>query len=153
MATPTVVDSVVTNPGGTGSTIVPTLPSHQAEDVIEIFVGKTGNVTISPPANWTIKHQSTVGTSSNGLVGILLYRRVLSTDTLPLPSPTINLGATVTRGAIALAKRGADIENVYNSASWGATNTTTGTANPIRPPSAPALAIQFIVVVAADDSA
>lgn len=135
MATPTTVASVVTNPGGTGSSIVPTLPTHAAGDVIEIFVGKTGNVTITAPANWTIRHQSTVGTSSNGLVGILLYRRVLSTDTLPLPSPTINLGATVTRGAIVLTKRGADIENVYNSASWGATNTTTGTANPIRPPS------------------
>lgn len=133
MATPITVASVVTNPGGTGSTIVPVLPSHQADDVIEIFVGKTGNVAWSAPAGWTIKHQSTVGTSSNGTVGTLLYRRVLSTDSLPLPNPTCNLGATVTRGAIAITKRGADTESVYNSASWGATSTTTGTANPIRP--------------------
>lgn len=133
MATPITVASVVTNPGGTGSNIVPTLPSHQADDVIEIFVGKTGNVAWSAPAGWTIKHQSIVGTSSNGTVGTLLYRRVLSTDSLPLPNPTCNLGATVTRGAIAITKRGADTESVYNSASWGATSTTTGTANPIRP--------------------
>lgn len=133
MATPTTVASVVTNPGGTGSNIVPTLPSHQAGDVIEIFVGKTGNVSWTAPSGWTIKHQSIIGTSSNGTVGTLLHRRVLSTDTLPLPSPTCNLGATVTRAAIALTKRGADIESVYNSPSWAATSTTTGTANPVRP--------------------
>lgn len=135
MAFATVVAPVVTNPGGTGSSIVPTLPSgHQANDVIEIWVEKTGVVTFGAPANWTLRHQLAVGSSSNGTTGTLLYRKVLDTDSLPLPSPTVNLGATVTRHAIAIIKRGADVENVYNSAPWAATGITSGTSNPIRPP-------------------
>jgi hypothetical protein len=134
VATPVTQASVATNPGGTGTTIVPTLPTHAVNDVVEIFVGNTGNVTWTAPAGWTRKHQSTVGTSSTGLVGTLLYRRVLSGDTLPLSSPTCSLGATVTRSAVALTIRGSDVEGVYTLPEWAATNTTTGTANPVRPP-------------------
>lgn len=135
MPTPTTHNSVVTNPGGTGTTIVPTLSTHAAGDVLEIFVGNTGNVAWTAPAGWTRRHQSTVGTSANGQVGTLLYRRVLSGDTLPLASPTCTLGATVTRGAICATRRGSDVEGVYTLPEWASTNTTTGTANPVRPPS------------------
>ena len=135
MPTPTTFNSVVTNPSGTGTTIVPTLPTHDVGDVIEILVGNTGNTTWTAPAGWTRRHQSTVGNSSTGQVGTLLIRRVLSGDTLPLASPTCTLGATVTRGAIAITRRGADVEGVYTLPEWAATNTTTGTSNPIRPPS------------------
>jgi hypothetical protein len=145
VATPVTQASVATNPGGTGTTIVPTLPTHAAGDVIEIFVGNTGNVTWTAPAGWTRKHQSTVGTSSTGLVGTLLYRRVLSGDTLPLSSPTCSLGATVTRSAVALTIRGSDVEGVYTLPEWAATNTTTGTANPVRPPTVVTPAPEMLV--------
>lgn len=135
MATPIIFASVVTNPGGTGSAIVPTLSTHAAGDVLEIFVGKTGNVAWSAPAGWTTKQQLIIGTASNGLVGTLIYRRVLPGDTLPLPSPTCNLGATVTRGAICQTRRGTDIESVHTLTEWLAFGTGTGTANPIRPSS------------------
>lgn len=136
MAFPTKQDSVVTNPGGTGSSIVPTLSSHQAEDVIEIWVTKTGNAAWSAPAGWAIARQVTSpGSASTSAQGTLLYRRVLSTDTLPLSSPTCSLGATVTRHAVARTVRGADIEGVYTTPSWSAIGTGSGTANPIRPAS------------------
>lgn len=146
MATPTKIDSVVTNPGGTGSSIIPTLSSHAANDEIEIWVTKTGNVAWSAPAGWSIARQVvSPGTSSTATVGTLLYRRVLSTDTLPLPSPTCNLGATVTRHAIARTIRGADIEGVYTTPSWSAIGTGSGTANPIRPSSVTTPAPEMLV--------
>lgn len=146
MATPTKQASVVTNPGGTGSSIVPTLPTHAANDEIEIWVAKTGNVAWSAPAGWTIRHQvSSPGSASTATQGTLLYRRVLSTDTLPLSSPTCNLGATVTRHAIARTIRGADIEGVYTTPSWSATATGSGTANPIRPASVTTSAPEMLV--------
>lgn len=135
MAFPTIFASVVTNPGGTGTTITPTLPSHAANDVIEIFVAKTGNVAWSAPAGWTTKQQGNVGTAANGLVGTLLYRKVLPGDTLPLANPVCTLGATVTRSAVAVTKRGANVDGVHTAPAWLAFAGTTGTANPIRPPS------------------
>lgn len=136
MAFPTNQGSVVTNPGGTGSSIVPTLPTHAANDEIEIWVTKTGNAAWSAPAGWAIARQVTSpGSASTATQGTLLYRRVLSTDTLPLSSPTCNLGATVTRHAVARTIRGTDIESVYLTPSWSAIGTGTGTANPIRPAS------------------
>lgn len=135
MAFPTTFASVVTNPGGTGSTITPALPSHAANDVIEIYVAKTGNVSWSAPAGWTIRQQLTSpGTASTASVGTLLYRKVLPGDALPLASPVCSLGATVTRSAVAITKRGANVDNVHTSSAW-AFGATTGTNNPIRPPS------------------
>jgi hypothetical protein len=146
VAFPVKQDSVVTNPGGTGSSIVPVLASHAANDEIEIWVTKTGNAAWSAPANWTIKHQViSPGTATTATVGTLLYRRVLSTDTLPLPNPTCNLGATVTRHAIARTIRGADIEGVYITPSWSATAIGSGTANPIRPASVTTPAPEMLV--------
>lgn len=145
MTFPITVDSVVTNPGGTGSSIVPTLSTHAANDIIEIWIGKTGNVAWTAPAGWTRRHQGIVGTSSNGIVGTLIYRLVLPSDILPLPDPTCNLGATVTRGAIALTKRGADISGIYVSPQWAATGIATGSANPIRPPTITTLTSDALV--------
>lgn len=135
MAFPTTFASVVTNPGGTGSNITPALSSHAANDVIEIYVAKTGNVGWSAPAGWTIKQQLTSpGTASTACVGTLLYRKVLPSDTLPLASPVCNLGATVTRSAVAITKRGANVDGVHAASAW-VFAATTGNANPIRPPS------------------
>jgi hypothetical protein len=136
VAFPTTFASAVTNPGGTGSTITPTLPSHAANDVIEIYVGKTGNVGWSAPAGWTIKQQLvSPGTATTACVGTLLYRKVLPGDTLPLANPVCTLGATVTRAAIAITKRGANVDGVHTAPAWLAFGATSGTVNPIRPPS------------------
>lgn len=135
MATPTTFAPVVTNPGGTGTTITPILPSgHAAGDVIEIWVGVTGVTAWSAPAGWTIKQAtSSSGNASTGVRGTILYRRVLPGDSLPLANPTCTLGATVTRAAIAFCKRGADVEGVHTLPEWQAFTTTAGTANPVRP--------------------
>jgi hypothetical protein len=131
----TIVAPVVTNPGGTGSTIIPTLPTgHVVGDIIKIWVAKTGIAAWSPPAGWTTRQQTiSSGTSTTGAVGTLLYHRVVVGDTLPLTSPTCNLGATVTRGAIAWIERDANIDGVYTAPAWAAFSTATGTANPVRP--------------------
>lgn len=135
VAFPTTFASVVTNPGGTGSTITPTLSSHAANDVIEIFVAKTGNVAWSAPAGWIIKQQLiTSGSAAASTTGTLLYRLVLPGDTLPLASPVCSLGATVTRIAVAITKRSANVDGVYTAPAWSAFGGLTGTANPIRPP-------------------
>lgn len=134
MAFPVTFASVVTNPGGTGSTITPTLPSHTFNDVLEIYVAKTGIVTWAAPAGWTIKQQLNIGTSANGLTGTLLYRKVLPGDSLPLASPVCNLGATVTRSAVAITKRGANVDGVHVAPAWLAFGATSATANPVRPP-------------------
>lgn len=134
MAFPTTFASVVTNPGGTGSTITPVLPTHAANDVIEIFVAKTGNVAWSAPAGWAIKQQLiTSGSAAASCVGTLLYRKVLPGDTLPLANPLCTLGATVTRSAVAITKRSADVDGVHTAPAWLAFGSATGTANPIRP--------------------
>lgn len=137
MATPTTFAPVVTNPGGTGTTITPTLPSgHAAGDVIEIWVGNTGIIAWTAPVGWLIKQQTaSSGNASTGVRGTLLYRKVLPGDSLPLASPVCNLGATVTRGAIAFCKRGADLEGVHTLPEWLAFGAGNGSSNPIRPPS------------------
>lgn len=135
MAFPITFASVVTSPGGTGSTITPVLPSHAAGDVIEIFVAKTGNVAWNAPSGWTIKQQLiTSGSAAASTAGTLLYRLVLPGDSLPLPNPVCTLGATVTRSAVAVTKRDADINGVHTAAPWLAFGGATGNSNPIRPP-------------------
>ncbi len=114
---------------------MPTLPTgHAVGDVIKIWVGNTGVTAWSAPAGWATRQQTaSSGTASTGVIGTLLYRRILSGDSLPLPSPTCNLGATVTRGAIAFIERGANIDGVYTSPAWSAFGFATGTTNPVRP--------------------
>jgi hypothetical protein len=135
VATPTTNASITTAPAGTGTTITPTLPTHAAGDVIGIFIVNSGITAWSAPAGWTTKQQqASSGNASTGLIGTLLYRRVLSGDSLPLASPVCNLGATVTRSAVSLTKRGADLEGVHILPEWLAFASTAGTANPVRPP-------------------
>lgn len=134
MAYPTVFASAKTEPGGTGSTITPTLPTHAVGDEIVIFIGNTGSTAYSAPAGWTLRDQGIVGSASTGVVGTLLYHRVVSGDTLPLSSPVVSLGATVTRFAHAVTLRGAEIDVHLTGPEW-VFGRATGTANPVRPPS------------------
>lgn len=134
MANATIPDSVTTNPGGTGSTITVTLPTHAAGDIIYISIGNTGNVLwTGNPAGWNRIQQAQVGTAANGLVGTFFWRRVLSGDSLPLASPVFTLGATVTRMAIARSVRAADLEGPFTLPEWTARAYNTGTSNPVRP--------------------
>ena len=134
MANATIPDSVPSNPGGTGSTITVTLPTHSAGQVIKIGIGNTGNTLwTGNPAGWTRLDQKQVGTSANGLVQTFFQRLVLPGDTLPLANPTFTLGATVSRMAFAWAEDGASKEGVFTLPAWSARAFNTGTANPVRP--------------------
>lgn len=134
MATPTIFNSTVTSPGGTGTSITPTLSTHAVGDVLLIFVGNTGNVAWSTVAGWTLLNQTIVGTAANGVVGTWLWHRVVSGDSLPLTNPVLALGATVTRHATCRTIRGADQEGVFTLTAWEDRGFTSGTSNPVRPP-------------------
>lgn len=147
MATPTVFDSVLTNPGGTGTTITVTLSSHAVGDEIRISIGNTGNVLwAGNPAGWERINQSQVGNASNGLVGTWFRHKVVSGDTLPLANPTFTLGATVSRMAICRSIRGADLESPNVLPEWSARAFNTGTANPIRPTSITTVAPEMLIL-------
>lgn len=146
MAAATTRDSTATNPGGTGTTITVTLPTHAAGDIITIVIGNTGNALwAGNPAGWDRVDQRSVGTAANGLVGTVFKRRVLSGDSIPLANPTFTLGATVSREAFAWADDGASEEGVMTLSAWGARGFATGTANPVRPPSVTTLAPEILV--------
>jgi hypothetical protein len=135
MAGPTVFNAVATNPGGTGSTLTVTLSTHAANDLLILYVANTGNVLwTGNPTGWSRIDQRTVGTSSNGIVGTWLWRKVLPGDSLPLANPVCTLGATVTRLATCRTIRGADLESPFVTPNYGQRGFSTGTANPIRPP-------------------
>lgn len=136
MAAPTIRDSTLTSPGGTGPTITVVLSTHAAGDVIYIPIGNTGNVLwAGNPAGWSRVDQRSVGTSSNGLVGTVFRRRVLAGDTLPLANPVFTLGATVTREAFALSVDDSFEAGAFAHPAWSVHGFITGTNNPIRPPS------------------
>ena len=84
MGAASVFNSTNTNPGGTGTSITVTLPTHAVNDVIHIFVGNTGNTAWTAPSGWNLKNQTIVGSSANGVVGTLLWRKVLSGDSLQI---------------------------------------------------------------------
>jgi hypothetical protein len=135
VANPTVFNAVATNPGGTGSTITVTLSTHAVGDLLIIYVANTGNVLwTGNPTGWSRVDQRTVGTSSNGIVGTWLWRKVVAGDTLPLANPVCTLGATVTRLGTCRTVRGADLESPFVTPNYGQRGFSTGTANPIRPP-------------------
>ena len=134
MANPTVFDSTLTNPGGTGSTITAILSTHAVGDIVYICVGNTGNTLwTGNPAGWTRIQQVQVGTSANGLLGTWFWHKVVSGDSLPLTNPTFTLGATVSRIAVARTIRGSDIESPFLLTEWGSRAYNIGTANPVRP--------------------
>ena len=141
-----IVDFVLTNPGGTGTTITPTLSSHQAQDILIVAVGVSGITSWAVPAGWTFVDQRSVGTASTGLVGAWMWRRVLSSDVLPLASPTCTLGATVTRIAGCITLRRADPEGPFTLGEWNAKGFTSGTANPISPPTVTPLVPEMLTL-------
>lgn len=147
MADPTVFDSALTNPGGTANNLTVTLSTHAADDVLLIFLPKTGNAAWTVPSGWLPIDQRTVGTSTTGVHGSWFGRKVLSGDTLPLTNPVCTLNATVTRFAACLSVRNADLEGIFVLPEYGARSFATGTGNPIRPPAVTTLAPGMLVVL------
>lgn len=146
MANATVFDSTPTNPGGTGTTITVTLPTHDVGDIIYIEIGNTGNTLwTGNPAGWNRITQINVGTAANGIIGTWFWRKVVSGDTLPLSSPVFTLGATVSRIAFAKTWRGADLEGPFTLPEWSQRSYNTGTANPVRPASITTRAPEMLV--------
>lgn len=146
MADPFVFDSALTNPGGTGSTLTVTLSTHAVDDVLLIFLPKTGNAAWTVPAGYSPVDQRSVGTSSNGVHGSWFARKIVSGDTLPLANPVCSLGATVTRVAACLTIRNADLEGIFVLPEWGARGFGTGTSNPVSPPDLTTLAPGMLVI-------
>ncbi len=147
MAAPTMFNAAVSNPGGTGSTITVTLSTHAVDDVLFVHIFNTGNALwAGNPAGWTRIDQRTVGTSSSGIVGSWFFHKVVSGDSIPLSSPVFTLGATSTRAAICRTIRGADLEGPFTLPEYGARGFSTGTANPIRPPTVSTLAPEMLVL-------
>lgn len=142
----TVFNSATSNPGGTGTTLTVTLSTHAANDILLIYVAVTGNVTWTAPVGYTLLDQRTVGTASTGIVGTWFWRKVLTSDSLPLANPSCTLGATVTRAAICLTVRGADLEGPFTLPEYGERGFATGTANPVRPPTVTTLAPDMLVI-------
>lgn len=147
MAAPTVFNAAVSNPGGTGTTITVTLSTHAVGDILFIHIFNTGNVLwAGNPAGWTRIDQRTVGNSSTGIVGSWFFHKVVTADSPPLSSPVFTLGATVTRAAICRTVRGADLEGPFTLPEYGARAFSTGTANPVRPPTVTTLAPEMLVL-------
>lgn len=146
MAAPIVFDSLATNPGGTGSTLTVNLSTHAADDILLIFLPKTGNAAWTVPAGWLAIDQRSVGNSSNGVHGSWFARQVLTGDTLPLADPVCTLGATVTRAAVCRTIRGGSLEGIFVAPAYGARGFSTGTGNPVRPPSITTLAPEMLAL-------
>lgn len=146
MAFPTVFDSLATNPGGTGSTLTVNLSTHAVDDILAIFLPKTGNAAWTVPAGWLAVDQRSVGTASTGVHGSWFVRKVLSGDSLPLADPVCTLGATVTRTAACLTVRGGDLEGIFVTPNYGARGFSTGTSNPVRPPTVINPAPEMLVI-------
>jgi hypothetical protein len=132
VAAPIPFDSQATDPGSTGTSITPVLPTHAAGDHIVIWIPNTGNVLwATNPAGWGRIDQRAVGTATTGIVGTWLWKKATSSSET---NPLCTLGATVTRHAHAVTVRGADLEGAFTLPEWGTRGFATGTANPIRPP-------------------
>lgn len=128
MGVPVPQSQVVTNPGGTGTTITIVLPSHVEDDEIEIVVAWKGNQAPTVLTGWTHRFTPTTGTATNGLGIGVWWRRVGPSETVS--NPTLTIGATaVERIAIAFLTRGADIDNPGNTF-WQKQSTVGNSASP-----------------------
>lgn len=146
MADPFVFDSALTNPGGTANNLTVALSTHAVDDVLVIFLPKTGNAAWTVPTDYLPIDQRSVGNASNGVHGSWFGRKVVSGDALPLADPVCSLGATVTRVAACLTIRNADLEGIFVLPEWGARGFSTGTTNPVSPPDLPTLAPGMLVI-------
>jgi hypothetical protein len=140
---PVCQDEVVTNPGGTGATITPTISSHQEDDILIIQAGWKGNQAPTALTGWTHWFTNTTGTASNGLGQGVWWRRVNPSETVT--SPTLTLGATaVERIAICYTIRGADIDNPANTF-WQRQQTVGNSTSP-TPPSITTAAPNYLLL-------
>lgn len=114
MAVPVSQAEVVTNPGGTGTTLAFTLPSHQEDDILIVQGGWSGNQAPQTLSGWNLWFSQATGTATNGCGQGWWWRRVNPSETVA--NPTLTIGTTaVTRIGIAYCIRGADIDNPANT--------------------------------------
>lgn len=133
----------VTAPAGTGTTLVPTIPSHQEDDVLILQAGWKGNQAPTALTGWTLYFSQATGTATTGCGQGVWWRRVGVGETVT--SPTLTIGTTaVERRGIVYCIRGADIDNPSNSF-WQKQQTVGNSATP-TPPSITTLAPNYLLL-------
>jgi hypothetical protein len=133
----------VTAPAGTGTTLVPTIPSHQEDDVLILQAGWKGNQAPTTLTGWTLYFSQATGTATNGCGQGVWWRRVAPAETVT--SPTLTIGATaVERRGIVYCIRGADIDNPSNTF-WQKQQTVGNSATP-TPPGITTLAPNYLLL-------
>jgi hypothetical protein len=136
-------DEAVTNPGGTGTTITPTISTHTEDDLLIIQVGWKGNQAPTVLTGWNNWFTTTTGTATTGVGQGVWWRRVNPSETVT--SPTLTLGATaVERIAICYTIRGADIDNPANT--FYQRQQTVGNSTSPAPPSITTAAPNYLLL-------
>lgn len=143
MGVPVSQAEAVTAPAGTGTTLVPTIPSHQEDDVLILQAGWKGNQAPTTLTGWTLYFSQATGTATNGCGQGVWWRRVGVAETIT--SPTLTIGATaVERRGIVYCIRGADIDNPSNTF-WQKQQTVGNSASP-TPPGITTLAPNYLLL-------
>lgn len=143
MGVPFSFAEAVTSPAGTGTTLVPTIPSHQEDDVLIFQGGWKGNQAPTTLTGWTHWFTSPTGTAANGCTQGVWWRRVAPSETVT--SPTLTIGTTaVERRGIVYCIRGADIDNPANTF-WQKQQTVGNSASP-TPPGVTTLAPNYLLL-------
>lgn len=143
MGVPISFAEAVTSPAGTGTTLVPTIPSHQEDDVLIFQGGWRGNQAPTTLTGWTHWFTSPTGTATNGCTQGVWWRRVAPSETVT--SPTLTIGTTaVERRGIVYCIRGADIDNPANTF-WQKQQTVGNSATP-TPPGITTLAPNYLLL-------
>lgn len=143
MGVPISFAEAVTSPAGTGTTLVPTIPSHQEDDVLIFQGGWKGIQAPTTLSGWNHYFTSPTGTASNGCTQGVWWRRVAPSETVT--SPTLTIGATaVERRGIVYCIRGADIDNPSNTF-WQKQQTVGNSASP-TPPGITTLAPNYLLL-------
>lgn len=134
---------VISNPGGTSTTLAVTVASHQEDDVLKIALAWKGVQNPTTPAGWTSYGISTTGNATSGLGMVVYWRRVNPSETVS--NPTITIGGTaVERLAVSWVERGADIDNPGDTF-WIRQQTVGNSATP-TPPTITTLAPNNLII-------
>lgn len=143
MGVPLPLNLVVSNPGGTDTTLAVTVASHQEDDILKIALSWKGVQNPTTPAGWNSYGISTTGNSTNGLGMVVYWRRVNPAETVS--NPTITIGGTaVERLAVSWVERGADIDNPGDTF-WIRQQTVGNSATP-TPPTITTLAPNYLIM-------
>lgn len=129
MAEPTLRNApVVSNPGGTSTTRIATLPTHQEDDTLIVRYSWKGNQAPQVLTGWNLWASQATGTAANGCGQGVWWRRVGPSETVS--NPTLTVGTTAVEiEADAFCWVGADIDNPGNTF-WLRQQTVGNSASP-----------------------